>query len=82
MATGGWHGISVERRAVGHGFLRVSPLDHRYLTYDDGTPYFAIGENLSWYDARGTYAYDDWLDQLAHDVELRFNNESNGGAGR
>jgi hypothetical protein len=64
-ATGRWHPLRVSRVAVGHGFLRVSPHDARYLAYDDGTPYFAIGENLGWYDARGTFAYDDWLDQLA-----------------
>ncbi len=26
---------------------------------DDGSPYFAVGENLGWYDGRGTYAYDE-----------------------
>ena len=41
------------------------PADPRYLAYDDGSPYFAVGENLAWYDRRGTYAYDDWLDELA-----------------
>lgn len=48
-----------------HGFLRVSPDDRRYLTFDDGTAYFAVGENLCWYDARGTFAYDDWFAKLA-----------------
>jgi hypothetical protein len=48
-----------------HGFLRRSPLDGRYLRFDDGTPYVAIGENLGWYDARGTFAYDDWFAKLA-----------------
>jgi hypothetical protein len=47
------------------GFLRQSPRDERYLAFDDGSPYFAVGENLAWYDARGTYAYDAWLDALA-----------------
>jgi hypothetical protein len=48
-----------------HGFLRVSPLDPRYLRFDDGSPYFAVGENLAWYDGRGTFAYDDWFAKLA-----------------
>ncbi len=48
-----------------HGFLRVSPDDSRYLRFDDGTPYFAIGENLAWYGDRGTYDYDDWFAKLA-----------------
>lgn len=55
----------VEPEAGDHGFIRVSPEDSRYLRYDDGTGYFAIGENLCWYDGRGTYAYDDWLEKLA-----------------
>ena len=49
-----------------HGFLRRSRRDERYLAFDDGTPYFAVGENLGWYDGRGTYAYDAWLAALAH----------------
>ncbi|MCZ6782904.1 MAG: cellulase family glycosylhydrolase, partial [Proteobacteria bacterium] len=48
-----------------HGFLRVSDDDPRYLEFDDDSPYFAVGENLSWYDGRGTFAYDDWLAKLA-----------------
>ncbi|MGZ4714731.1 MAG: DUF5060 domain-containing protein [Acidimicrobiia bacterium] len=62
---GRWHRLRVRHVAANAGFLHVSPRDSRYLAYDDGTPYFAIGENLAWYDQRGTYAYDDWLDHLA-----------------
>lgn len=47
------------------GFVRRSAHDDRYLVYDDGSPYFAIGENLGWYDARGTFAYEQWLGELA-----------------
>lgn len=47
-----------------HGFLRRSASDARYLAWDDGTPYAAIGENLAWYGPRRTYDYDAWLDQL------------------
>jgi hypothetical protein len=61
-----WQSIEVAPAAPGHhGFLRVSPEDARYLRFDDGAPYFAIGENLSWYDGRGTFAYDDWFAKLA-----------------
>ena len=28
----------------------AAPLDGRYLRFDDGTPYVAIGENVCWYD--------------------------------
>lgn len=62
---GRWHRLRVTWRSAGPGFLHVSPRDDRYLARDDGAPYFAIGENLGWYDQRGTYAYDDWLDHLA-----------------
>jgi hypothetical protein len=47
------------------GFVRVSRADERYLAFDDGSPYFAVGENLAWYDDRGTFAYDEWLARLA-----------------
>jgi hypothetical protein len=49
----------------GQGFLRRSPRDPSYLAFDDGSPYFAVGENLGWYDRRGTYAYDSWVQRLA-----------------
>ncbi len=61
---GRWHHLQVRRASASHGFLRVSRRDPRYVVHDDGTPYFAIGENLGWYDQRGTFAYDDWLDRL------------------
>jgi hypothetical protein len=47
------------------GFLRRSAHDARYLAFDDGTPFFAVGENTGWYDARGSFAYDVWFGRLA-----------------
>lgn len=65
-ATTEWQSFEVDSPAPGrHGFLRRSPLDGRYLRFDDGTPYVAIGENVGWYDGRGTFAYDDWFAKLA-----------------
>jgi hypothetical protein len=29
-----------------HGYLQVSPVNNRYLQFEDGTPFFAIGENI------------------------------------
>ena len=58
-----WQRFEVAR-ASGHGFLRISRRDPRYLAFDDGTSYFAVGENTGWYDARGTFAYDDWFAAL------------------
>lgn len=28
------------------GYLRVSPVNHRYFRFDDGTPFFVVGQNL------------------------------------
>ena len=33
------------RASDGHGYVRVSSKDPHYFEFDDGTPYFAIGEN-------------------------------------
>ena len=63
--VGEWHRLQVSDRSAGHGYLRVSPFDARYLAHDDGTPYFAIGENVSCPGRRGTFAYEDVLDKLA-----------------
>jgi hypothetical protein len=61
-----WRALTVGPSAPGrHGFLRVSARDDRFLAFDDGTPYLAIGENMGWADGRGTFAYDDWLGKLA-----------------
>lgn len=46
------------------GMVRRSARDPRYLEFEDGSPYFPIGENLCWYDGRGTFAYDDWFAKL------------------
>jgi len=63
---GSWSQLAVDEAAPGnHGFVRRSARDARFLEHDDGTSYWAIGENLSWYDGRGTFAYDDWLAKLA-----------------
>lgn len=60
-----WNDVSATRDEAGRGVLRVSPHDHRYLAFEDGSPYLAIGENMAWYDGRGTFAYDQWLERLA-----------------
>ncbi len=43
------------------GFVRVSPDDPHYLQFDDGSPYFAIGANVCWPRAGGTFDYDEWF---------------------
>lgn len=50
-----------------HGFLQVDGGNPRYLAYDDGTPFFAIGLNLGWASSKETtlVEYERWLDALA-----------------
>jgi hypothetical protein len=59
-----WRALDVTR-SDDPGFVRRSNHDPRYLAFDDGSPYFAIGANTGWYDDRGTFAYDDWFEALA-----------------
>lgn len=47
-----------------HGFVRVAP-NHTHFAFDDGTSYFAVGENVCWSGSRGTFDYDDWFAKLA-----------------
>ncbi len=60
-----WSSLTAIRDSAGRGLLQVSPRDPRYLAFEDGSPYLAIGENMAWYDGRGTFAYDTWLERLA-----------------
>jgi len=66
-ATSDWRSFTPipDERPSAHGLVRVSNNDARYLVFEDGAPFFAIGENMAWYDARGTFAYDDWMAELA-----------------
>ncbi|MGQ9524895.1 MAG: DUF5060 domain-containing protein [Armatimonadota bacterium] len=41
----------------GHGFVHTKP-SCSYLVHSDGTPYFAVGENVCWYSHRGTFDFD------------------------
>jgi hypothetical protein len=48
--------------AEGHGYIRVSGKDPHYFEFDDGQPYFAIGENL----VEGPLSeYYRWIPRLA-----------------
>ncbi|HWD41062.1 MAG TPA: DUF5060 domain-containing protein [Fimbriimonas sp.] len=43
------------------GFVKVSPRDHHYFEFGNGTSYFPIGANICWGNSQGTFSYDDWL---------------------
>ncbi len=47
------------------GFIRRSANNPRIFLWDDGRPFFPVGENLCWGGKRGSFDYDTWLPQLA-----------------
>lgn len=47
------------------GFIRVSSANPRMFEFDNGSPAFLIGQNVAWYDARGTAAYDKWFREMS-----------------
>ncbi len=49
------------------GYIRVSRRDPRYFEFGKGGTYFPIGSNVSWYDNRGTAAYDAWFGKMAEE---------------
>jgi len=59
-----WQEITVT--ASDHsGFVRVDPRNPRYFVFDDGTPYFPVGENMGWSIGADPIAdYTMWLDEL------------------
>ncbi|HEU5077895.1 MAG TPA: DUF5060 domain-containing protein [Opitutaceae bacterium] len=48
-----------------HGFTRISRTNPRYFEYDDGAPFFVIGQNMLVPGHAATYAMDKWLTSLA-----------------
>ena len=65
--------INVSDRDVGHawpGLVRVSEKDNRYMVFDDGSPYFPVGENMCWWDTdvtdfTGSGENPGWMKKLA-----------------
>lgn len=47
------------------GFIRRAEHNPSMFAFDNGQPYFAIGENMCWGGKRGSFDYDDWLPPLA-----------------
>jgi hypothetical protein len=49
------------------GFIRVSKAAPAYFVHDDGSSYFAVGENVCWSGWRRPIAdYTKWFDSLGH----------------
>jgi len=51
-------------KGEGRGFVRRSPKSPYYLQYDNGNPYFAVGEDVCWAGTRQTLDYDRWFPPL------------------
>jgi hypothetical protein len=47
------------------GFIRRSQTNPRAFAFENGQPYFAVGENMCWGGKRGSFDYDDWVPALA-----------------
>jgi hypothetical protein len=45
------------------GFVRT--VSGRGLRFDDGTPYFAVGENMGWGGSRPLVDFRNWIDRLS-----------------
>ncbi|MBW3622634.1 MAG: DUF5060 domain-containing protein [Armatimonadetes bacterium] len=58
------NGDFIVRPGKEKGFIRRSQKSRFHLQYDDGTPYFLIGENVGWAGSRGTHDYEDWYSAL------------------
>ncbi len=53
------------KKAERQGFVRVSERSPGYFRHDDGTSYFAVGENICWAGARTPLKnYTDWFKGL------------------
>jgi hypothetical protein len=47
------------------GFIRRSPDSDRYLQFDSGKPYFAVGLNIGWPGKRGSADNAEWFAHLS-----------------
>lgn len=63
VVSGGTGVFAVEPNQT-QGFIRISPHNPRAFAFENGESYIPIGMNLSWPDRRGTFAYDQWFDEL------------------
>jgi hypothetical protein len=61
VAAGSYRCVGSE----GKGFIRRSPDTPYYLRFDDGSPYFAVGENICWDGDPLLTAYERWFSRLS-----------------
>lgn len=47
------------------GFIRIDSRNPRYFAFDDGSPYFPIGENMAWSTGSVLADYETWMSELS-----------------
>jgi hypothetical protein len=52
-------------RSNSPGFIRRAPENERYLQFDSGAPYFAVGLNVGWPTRRGSADDEAWFSRLS-----------------
>jgi hypothetical protein len=62
--SGDWESLRVDPSDRA-GFIRLDERNPRYLAFDNGTPYFAVGENMAWSTGNVLEDYTAWLDALS-----------------
>jgi hypothetical protein len=51
-------------KSTSPGFIRRCKSNPMVFAFDNGEPFFAVGENVCWGGKRGSFDYDDWLPAL------------------
>ncbi|MDX2078960.1 MAG: DUF5060 domain-containing protein [bacterium] len=46
------------------GFVRVDDRNPRYFSFDNGTPYFPVGQNVGWAVDNPISSYQTWMDEM------------------
>ncbi len=64
VAESGAFDVAVLPHLESRGYVRPSEASPRYLEFDSGDPYFAVGENLCWPAGGITYEYDRLMGRL------------------
>jgi len=60
-----WQTFQCTDNSNKHGFLHVSEENSYYFKFDDGTPFFVVGENIATLGSMGTALADKWYTSLA-----------------
>jgi len=68
--TSEWASVDVTESSR-KGFIRVDERNPRYFAFDDGTPYFPVGQNIGWAVENPIANYTLWLDEM-HAVGANF----------